>query len=249
LLGIREFSLAALVERYFHIELRKGSQKANWAQRPLPRRMLEYAINDTHYLLPLAERLEKELQDLGRFDWFRQSCERAIDQAATERTRSPDDIWRISGSGALRGRAAAILRELWHWRELEAEATDRPPFHILQNHQLLRAADSFHTGTIPDYGHFSEHRRGRFRAAAERALQMEEAQWPRPPRRLGVRRTDEFNQRVEELRSSRDRIAVELNLDPAFLAPRAVLESIAADETQGSGLLVAWQRKVLGIGK
>ncbi|HEY2144019.1 MAG TPA: ribonuclease D, partial [Candidatus Udaeobacter sp.] len=48
LLGIREFSLAALVKRYFDLELPKGSQKANWAKRPLPPRMAEYAINDVH---------------------------------------------------------------------------------------------------------------------------------------------------------------------------------------------------------
>ena len=36
LLGQRQFSLAALVQRYFAVELPKGSQKANWAQRPLP---------------------------------------------------------------------------------------------------------------------------------------------------------------------------------------------------------------------
>ena len=30
LLGVREFSLAALVKRYFGVELPKGSQKANW---------------------------------------------------------------------------------------------------------------------------------------------------------------------------------------------------------------------------
>src|SRR5881392_2018655 len=61
LLGIREFSLAALVKRYFGLELPKGSQKANWAHRPLPARMVEYAINDVHYLLALAEKLEAEL--------------------------------------------------------------------------------------------------------------------------------------------------------------------------------------------
>src|SRR6059058_1936782 len=62
LLGIREFSLAALVRRYFDSELGKGSQKANWARRPLSARMLEYAMNDTHYLLPLAERFEAQLK-------------------------------------------------------------------------------------------------------------------------------------------------------------------------------------------
>ena len=47
MIGIREFSYAALVKHYFEIELAKGSQKANWAQRPLSKKMEEYARNDT----------------------------------------------------------------------------------------------------------------------------------------------------------------------------------------------------------
>src|SRR5262249_11498738 len=78
MIGIREFSLAALVKRFFEIDLAKGSQKANWAQRPLSEKMAEYAINDTRYLLPLAERLEAELESRGRTKWFRQSCQRAL---------------------------------------------------------------------------------------------------------------------------------------------------------------------------
>src|SRR5262249_52596558 len=158
MLGQRHFSLAALVHRYFKVDLPKGSQKANWAQRPLPKRMLAYAVTDTHYLLDLAQRMEQELATAGRLDWFAQSCQRAIQQAAIERTREPDEVWRISGSGALRGRAAAVLRELWHWREKEAEAVDRPAFHILQNEELLRAAAGFHAGQEPDYRHFSARR-------------------------------------------------------------------------------------------
>src|SRR5947199_4721732 len=90
LLGIREFSLGALVKRYFGLELPKGSQKANWAKRPLPARMAEYAINDTRYLLPLAGRLEQELENYHRRDWLRQSCQRAIEQAAMARVRKND---------------------------------------------------------------------------------------------------------------------------------------------------------------
>ena len=101
LLGIREFSLAALVKRFFGLELQKGSQKANWALRPLPARMMQYAINDVHYLLPLAEKLEDELERVHRQDWFRQSCERAIELAAAERERVRDELWRIGGAGAL----------------------------------------------------------------------------------------------------------------------------------------------------
>src|SRR6202030_45414 len=68
LLRIRSFSLAAVVEKIFDVTLAKGSQKANWARRPLPDHMAEYAMNDTHYLLPLAEKLEAGLREQGRLE-------------------------------------------------------------------------------------------------------------------------------------------------------------------------------------
>jgi len=249
LLGIREFSLAALVERFFGVKLAKGSQKANWARRPLPARMIEYAINDTHYLLPLADRLESQLREQDRLDWFRQSCVRAIELAAVERARDVDETWRIRGSGALRGRAAAVLRALWQWREKEAEAADRPPFHILQNHELLRAAESFAVGNVPDYRYFSPRRRRAFRDAAQGALQLPDKEWPVSRRRFGTRPSAEVARRSEELRGRRDRAARELELEPAFVAPRATLEAIAADQTRASALLVPWQQQLLGTAR
>lgn len=247
LLGLREFSLAALVERFFDVKLTKGSQKANWAQRPLPAKMAEYAVNDTHYLLPLAEKLEAGLMARSRLEWFRQSCQRGLDLANVERERDTDDVWRISGSGLLRGRAAAVLRELWHWRDQEASAVDRPPFHILQNHQLLGSIDPILAGEIPDYRHFSTRRRRAFIEAAERAMGLPESDWPVKRRRLGVRATQEMERRSAELRHRRDRAAAELGIDPSFIAPRATLDAIAADEANAEGLLVPWQRALLEL--
>src|SRR6266705_1875917 len=203
--GIREFSLAALVKRHFGVELGKGSQKANWGRRPLPARMIEYAMNDTHYLLPLADCLESQLRERDRLDWLRQSCQRAIEQAAIERVRDEDELWRIRGSASLRGREAAVLRALWQWRDNEAEAADRPPFHILQNHQLLNAATSFASGSMPDYKHFSSRRRQAFRQAAQAAMQLPESEWPVLRRRSGTRPGREAVHRAEELQRRRDR--------------------------------------------
>ena len=247
LLGIREFSLTALLERYFEIKLTKGSQKANWAQRPLPARMAEYAINDTHYLLPLAERLETELRRRHRLKWFHQSCQRALEQAAVDRTRDVDEAWRIPGAGVLRGQAAAVLRELWKWRESEARVADRPAFHILQNSELLNAAESFAAGEVPDYRHFSGRRRQAFREAAERALRLPEEDWPVVRRRFGMRASAESLRRMAELRHLRDHAARNLDLEPSFVAPRSTLEAIAADSALAAKLLVPWQRELLGL--
>ncbi len=247
LLGIREFSLAALLKRYFGLELPKGSQKANWAKRPLPARMAEYAINDVRYLLPLAEKLEAELDRPRRRDWLRQSCQRAIEQAAVARVRNQDELWRVRGTGSLHGRPAAVLRALWQWREREAEMADRPPFHILQNEKLVNAAESFAAGSVPDYKHFSPRRRRAFREAARSALLAPESECPVLPRRFGTRRTADTVRRTEELRRRRDKSAEELGLEPSFIAPRNTLEAIAADRTRAEKLLVLWQRELLGV--
>lgn len=246
LLGVRSFSLAALVEKFFGVTLAKGSQKANWARRPLPKHMAEYALNDTRYLLPLAEKLEAALRARGRLDWFRQSCERALEQAAVQRTRD-DEAWRISGSGKLGGRACAVLRELWQWRDKEAQMVDRPPFHILQNHLLLRAAEKFAAGERPDFRHFSARRRQGFREAAERGLSLAEGEWPVRPKRRGTRPTREMERAAEELRRRRDAVADEHGLEPSLIAPRGAIDALVADESRREALLVPWQRSLLEL--
>jgi ribonuclease D len=247
LLGIREFSLGALVKRFFGVELHKHSQKADWALRPLPQRMLKYAVDDVHYLLPLATKLEEELERVHRRGWFQQSCGRAIELAATERERIHDELWRIAGAGALDPRTGAVLRALWQWRETEAELADRPPFHILQNHGLLKAAESFISGQVPDYKHFSARRRQTFREAAKIALQSPHSEWPVMRRRSGSRPTEEMRRRADQLRERRDKAAAQLGLEPSFIASRGALEAIAADSARATALLVPWQRELIGM--
>ena len=247
LLGIREFSLGALVKRFFGVELHKHSQKANWAVRPLSPRMMKYAINDVHYLLPLAAKLEQQLELCHRRDWFRQSCERAIELATTVRERSADEVWRIPGAGALEPHAGAVLRALWHWREAEAEQSDRPPFHVLHNQELLKAAVSFACHGVPDYKHFSARRRQTFREAAKIGLQSPQSEWPVMRRRSVTRPTAATLRRAQELRNRRDKWAKQLGLEASFVASRSALEAVAADSSRTATLLVPWQRELLGI--
>jgi ribonuclease D len=247
LLGIREFSLGALVKRFFDVELHKHSQKANWGLRPLPPRMLEYAMDDVHYLLPLAAKLEEELQRVHRRDWFRQSCERAIELAAPGRERVQDEPWRIAGAGTLDPHTGAVLRALWQWRETEAEMSDRPPFHILQNRELLKSAENFTSGSMPDYRHFSARRRKTFREAAAIALQSPQSEWPIMRRRSGSRPSAETRRRADQLRARRDKSAGQLGLEPSFVASRGALETIAGDAARATALLVPWQRELIGI--
>jgi ribonuclease D len=247
LAGVAEFSLAALLKKHFGLDIPKSSQKANWAKRPLPKTMLDYAVNDTRHLHRLAEIYEGELRRLGRFAWFEQCCERAIRATESSRERDTEEAWKITGSGQLRGRPAAILRELWRWRDSEARAVDRPSFHILSNERLLKAAISYHEGRAVEIPHLRGGRRRRFEEAVERALALPESSWPVYIRQSRQRPSRVQEDQMKDLRTKRDAIAAELNLDPSLIAPKAAIEGLVLLESEAPKQLMPWQRELLGL--
>ncbi len=247
LCGIMEFSLAALLKRYFGIEVTKASQMANWARRPLSPQMIDYAIMDTHHLLEIAALLETELRALDRWAWFEQSCERAIRASTIVKDRDPEQAWRITGSKDFRGRGAAILRALWQWRDAEAQAADRPSFHILHNELLLDAAHRFERGQEVEIDHLKGGRRRRFYEAAERALAMPESEWPKFVRTPRPRPTRDEELRCRDYKNKRDGVATTLNLDPSHIAPKSTLESLAANREEAAAKMMPWQRNLMGL--
>ncbi len=247
LVGILEFSLSALLKRFFDVELAKGSQKANWARRPLSGQMEEYARNDTRYLLPLAEKLEAELRRLGRWEWFVQSCEKARLATQVQRERDLDSLWRISGSGELRGLAAAVMRALWQWRDEEARAVDRPAFHIARNELLIEAARKISEGGTYQIAHLKGSRRKRYEEALERVLALPPEEWPQPVRGVRYRVTPEQERRFAELKKIRDAAAQHHQLEASLIAPKQMLESLANDPENTLPKLLPWQRELLKV--
>ena len=246
LLGFEQFSLAALLAKYFGVELAKGSQKADWARRPLTPIMEDYARNDTRYLIELAAILERELREKQRLGWFHESCARAIEQAGEVREKDPDLAWRITGSHKLPPRTGAILRGLWHWRDEEARRVDRPTFHILGNEQMLNAAIRIESGQGVQFPKMRESRFRRFGQAAEAAANLPESEWPMKRKGGGrPRPTPEQEALTKELKKKRDAVAAELGIDPSVIAPRAVLEALAFHREAAMRDLMPWQRELL----
>ncbi len=245
LCGFDALGYSALVEKYFGVTLSKSSQKANWALRPLPEQMLEYAVNDTRYLLKICEEIEAELRRLGRWDWFQESIVRIIAASRETRERDEETVWRISGSAKLSTRAQSVLRVLWHWRDTESRDWDRPPFHVMGNRDLLELSERASRGQAFSTPRLTNRRRRSFDVALALALQVPEAEWPQPIRKRGLRRTQAQVDRFDELKVVRDRAASELGLDPSIVASRGALEAVANDETADS--LMRWQRELIGL--
>lgn len=247
LLGARKFGLGDLVKRYFDVELSKSSQKADWGKRPLSPKMTEYALNDVIYLLDMGDRIVASLKELGRYEWFVESCE-AARARVWERDDSKEETWRIQGSGKLDRRGLAYLKALWNWRDAEAESWDRPSFMVATNRQLLEWCSKLVAGQKPELPHhYRTDRVRRFRSAVQEALEIPESEWPTRPVHKRRRRDRNFDKRLAELISSRDRLAGELDIENSLIAPRAVLEAIAAEEVEPAEVLLQWQRNCLGL--
>lgn len=248
LIGLTQFGLGHLAEKYLGVKLDKAPQRANWALRPLTDRMRRYAINDTHHLKPLADCLRAELKSVGRLHWHREWCARLIVECAEERTANPDQVWRIKGSAVLSPRALAVLRELWQWRESEAVGANRPPYFVLAHETVIKiaVAAAGHqpvANLLP--GGMSHRRREGAAEAVHRALGLPKAELPEVFKPVHHRPTEAERKRFHELARRRDKQAKRLGMDATVIASRADLARLAHDWDGYAPDLMEWQRELL----
>ena len=248
LLGVLQFGLTDLAARFLGVGLEKGSQKADWAKRPLTPKMVTYASNDTRHLKALSDKLRAELTQLGRITWHAQLCDQLIRDCTQPRVEDPNTVWRLKGADRLERRGMGVLRELWHWREEEAIAANKPPFFVVSHDTLVAVAATAGRGEKVDSMvpvRFSPRRRGGFLQAVERAMALPEAELPERRQNRGRPLSATARRRVEELRVKRDQRAKELTLDPSLIASRATLSELAQERGGIDGCLLPWQRELL----
>jgi ribonuclease D len=232
LLGIKAFGLAALLEQFFGVKLDKKHQRADWSLRPLTQGMLDYAAQDTRYLLDLRDQLRSRLEKLDRWDWAKEEFER-LEGTKWEEDDSSLSFFRIKGARDLTRRELALLRELVPWRDAVARDVDRATFRVMGNEVLLEIARTA-PKTVKDLSSLKGMPRGildrgahAILSAVQRGLEVAEEHLPRFPRAPKWEREDDFDARVTRLKAVRDAAATRLLLDPGVLCSRERLEAIA----------------------
>jgi len=128
----------ALIRRLLGARPLKGETRTDWRRRPLSQHQIEYAVSDVRYLLPVYEQLRRQLRQTDRLDWM--ADEMATWQDEVEHYRSRPRWRKVSGVSGLSKQALTIVRELWHWREAEAERLNRPAKRILRDDLIVELA-------------------------------------------------------------------------------------------------------------
>lgn len=261
LIGETALGLSRLLERFLGVHLPKKYQRADWAMRPLPAEMLEYAASDTRHLASLADILRAQLEEKGRLAWASEEF-RCLEQTALgKEAPDPDPASRVKNTRHLAPRALQRLRALWSWRDEIARRKDRAPFRVAGDDVLVRLAES-PPRSVGELGRrrglspvLARTEGGRLFEHLDRADSIPEGRIaPRKRRREGSfpRLLPEAEERAGKLRAARARRARELGLDPGLLLPnKTIMEIVRAhprspDELASVPHVRAWQVEVLG---
>ena len=231
-LGIRETSLDAVLKQRFNISLNKKYRKKDWSERPLPEEMIEYAVNDTIYLIKLTEILEKELKEIDRISWVYEECE-VLSKVRPALLNSKPLFMKFKGAGRLNRRSLAVLEALLQFRLSVAEKKDKPLFKIIDNNSLMKIVKEHPVNKrqleiikalsqkqIDMYGDAMV-------KAVNNSLMLLETALPFYPRREAPALPPEVKLKAKAIKRWRDSKAKEIGLDPAIICNKRIINSIA----------------------
>ncbi|MBN2474719.1 MAG: HRDC domain-containing protein [Pirellulales bacterium] len=178
---------STLVSRTLGQTIGAHETRTDWRRRPLSKRQIEYALNDAQFLLPLRDELQATLNRLNRLDWMAEEMEAW--QGGIQRALSEDRWQRTSGNSGLDCRGMAIVRELWKWREGEAERRNTPVRRVLRDDLIVelarrRSADLQRIQMVRGLERGDLRRRlGEMAASIQRALDLPQSECPPTVRR------------------------------------------------------------------
>jgi len=259
LLGIKSFGLAALLEQFFDVKLDKKHQRADWSMRPLTPDMLEYAAQDTRYLLQLKDHLNGELTRRGRLHWAEEEFAR-LEGTRWEAEESMEGFLRLKGARDLSRPELAVLREVANWRDTVAAQLDRATFRVMGNEVLFELARRV-PKSVSELSAIKGMPKGMIEragadivAAVRRGAEVPEAELPKFPRGQRWNKDRDFDERVARLTAVRGSATTRLELDPGVLCSRERLENIARsgaktiDDLASVPDLRRWQIEEMGAG-
>ena len=129
-----------LCKALLHINLDKTMQKANWLLRPLAKELLDYAIKDVEYLIPLHRELSKTMTDRNLWDTYKTRSQKLLD--INNYKPRPE---RIMKKMNLQGRSDQFCKNLLHFIQLREECAqelDIPRNFCASDRELIQVCES-----------------------------------------------------------------------------------------------------------
>ena len=176
---------ATLVSKLLKVNLTKGETRTNWRRRPLSATQIEYALQDVLYLEALRDVLVLGIQERGRENWLKE--ELSAWERQIEGLEGAENWRRVAGGSGLSARSLAIVRELWRWREEEADRKNMPAKRVLRDDLIVelarrQSADPKHIHAVRGLERRNlERHLPELASRIDRALRLDESEHPPRP--------------------------------------------------------------------
>ncbi len=233
-----------LVETLLGLKLAKSETRSDWMRRPLSDEQLAYAAADVEHLESVAAALDARLVARGTDTWCAAECRR-IAAAAHRGDGDPNPHWEFKSLWKWSPARQARLKRLLEWRETTAQAMNKPRLWIFDNPTAVAMVEN-PPASAAELGARLASQRGFPSRAIGKVFDLLSGPVddvvatlsPIPP---PLR--DDAERRFESMRNAVQARAVELDLPPALLAPRRVLEQLARGADPA--MLEPWRREAL----
>ena len=231
----------------------KEETRTDWRRRPLSALQIEYALDDIRFLPAIREVIGARLEDLGRVEWLQEEMASWLEEI--QQAVSSERWRRVSGNSGLSARSLGIVRELWRWRESEAERRNCPVRRVLRDDLIvelarrqtadlkrIRALRGLERGDLQRQLH-------RLSAAIQRGLELPEGELPTAAR---VECGPQLSVLGQFLFAALGNICRQASLSPGLVGgPNDVRELIAYRAGQASArrpprLAKGWRAGVIG---
>ena len=229
-----KLGLAWLTQEYLGISLDKAQQRANFARRPLPDKVLSYAASDVRFLLQLGRLLKAECLQKNVLEEVLLDCLRLENEAQAPASPGEGFVFRQAAhlSAKQQHLAQNIARRLHTARLQWAKEKNKPFGQILSNHTLqviaraaptsleaLQKLPDLQKNFITQFGacvlqHITEAKQVEFNALANTASASKEAE------KL-------VHKRTEALHKFRAKELAQRPLAPSQVLTNALIEELA----------------------
>jgi ribonuclease D len=229
ILGWPAVGLGSVLEAEFGIQLDKRYQRANWGQRPLPPAQKAYARFDSHYLIPLRQRIYDALVESGRWELAQEDFTRLCQTPIPAVDNPADACWRLAGHKEITQRQAAVLQALCNYRDTRARQSNQPHFKILSNSALveLALASPLNRTELMKIESISSRLLERHADGLLQAIRQGQLATAPPRPRRNHRRDEELASRQDALRIWRKETGQKLKVESDVILPRDIMQAIA----------------------
>ena len=134
-----QVSYQSLTESLENIFLEKKFTRFDWKKRPLPTDVIEYALDDVKYLIPIYNKLLEKLINDKKHIWAEEETQFLLDKE-TYNPNFKQIIKKTKGISKISSKHKSKAIDLILWRESTAQKKNKPRKWIMSDEKLINYA-------------------------------------------------------------------------------------------------------------